>query len=243
MIAVLGALEEEVSWFIKNMEIQDTGSYNGRYVYSGYLEGFPCVVTWSGAGKVFAAAATQFLIDHYHPDILFFVGIAGGLSENLNIGDVAVADRVMMHDVDLSFFGFKRGELPSPVSGNSFGRRAAAGVIECDRTLLSAALSWKHSGFALRYGLIITGDSFIHSGNTPAYIKDTEGIAVDMEGAASALVCVDGGVSFFLSRVISDTPDGTVKKGFGKFLVNSSEKLYYLVSHIIRTKRDLSDDN
>ncbi len=240
---MLGALEEEVAWFVKRMEISSTGDYNGRKVYSGYLEGFPCVVTWSGAGKVFAAAATQFLIDHYHPDTVFFVGIAGGLSGNLNIGDVAVADRVMMHDVDLSFFGFKRGELPSPVSENLSKKTAAAGVIECDKDLLSAALSWKHSGFALRRGLIITGDSFIHSGNTPGYIKDTGGIAVDMEGAASALVCVDGGVSFFLARVISDTPEGTVKKGFGKFLVNSSEKLYYLVSHIIKTKQDLSYDD
>ena len=52
-----------------------------------------------GVGKVNAAVCSQTMILKYSPDIMINVGVAGGLSDEFKIGDIAVADSVVEHDM------------------------------------------------------------------------------------------------------------------------------------------------
>ncbi len=71
----------------------------------GNINSMETVVAVAGVGKVNAAVYSQTMILKYLPDIMINVGVAGGLSEEFKIGDIAVADSVAEHDMDASPIG------------------------------------------------------------------------------------------------------------------------------------------
>ena len=52
-----------------------------------------------GWGKVSAAAATQYVIDQYHPEILINLGTCGGFEDEINKFDVVLADKTIIYDI------------------------------------------------------------------------------------------------------------------------------------------------
>lgn len=231
MIAVLGALEGEISAFTRNMVNLEIEEWNGRRIYSGKISEEKCVVTWSGVGKIFASSAVQHVIDIYNPEIVFFVGIAGSLDSGLRKGDMVIARETVIYDFDISYFGLEKGEIPLPYAGNN-GRRTIHNI-KTDGNLLKKAVSLKTDGFRIKSVPVFTGDMFLTEENAPEEIRSVPEAVVDMEGGAAALVCMENGVQFLLARIISDTPGERKIKGFKGFLDRSSEKLYKLIESIV----------
>ncbi len=62
---------------------------------------------WRAAawGKVNAAVCAQTMILNYAPESVINTGVAGSLSNTLDIGDVVVADYVVQGDVDTTALG------------------------------------------------------------------------------------------------------------------------------------------
>ncbi|MGW0765727.1 phosphorylase family protein [Streptomyces sp. NPDC002676] len=56
--------------------------------------GWSVVLAMSGPGNDNAAAVTRHAYDLYRPRVLFFVGVAGGLKDDLRIGDVVIGSRI-----------------------------------------------------------------------------------------------------------------------------------------------------
>ena len=56
------------------------------------------IVALAGMGNVEASLATERAIKEFTPDYAFFVGIAGGLKEELRLGDVVAAERVYAYE-------------------------------------------------------------------------------------------------------------------------------------------------
>ena len=52
----------------------------------------------------------QTMILKYSPDIIINSGVAGALSESLNIMDAVIATRVVQHDMDTSPLGAEEGK-------------------------------------------------------------------------------------------------------------------------------------
>ena len=55
-----------------------------------------------GAGEIFAASATQYLIDRYEVCMVLNFGIVGACDSLLKVGDTCVVDRVVHYQYDLS---------------------------------------------------------------------------------------------------------------------------------------------
>ena len=174
--------------------------------YKGNINGVETVVAVAGVGKVNAAVCAQTMILKYSPDIMINVGVAGGLSEEFKIGDIAVADSVVEHDMDTSPIGDPVGLI----SGINLVN------IPCDKKLadlMEQAVS-KVGTITSKRGVIASGDQFISKQEQRDRIKDNFGaIAAEMEGASIGHVCYMNGVPFGVLRAISRI----CKNGGGKF--------------------------
>ena len=230
---ILGALEEEISAFICKLSGFHTSEWKGRTLYEGLISDEKCVVTWTGVGKVYAAMTVQHMIDTYSPDLLFFIGIAGAVTEDLKIGDMVVAEDCVFYDMDITEYGFAPGELPSPHN------RESVRFFPMTKSLVEKARRFNNEGFATVIGRICTGDSYIteklkiENRRTADFICDLECCAVEMEGASAAQVCNENNIPFLLVRIISDTPDGKRALSFKKFVLKSSEVLFLFIKYMI----------
>src|SRR5690554_8153081 len=81
-------------------------------VYTGLFGNKKVVVVRCGIGKVHAALATQFVIDHYQPSFILNSGVAGGLSPQVRIGDLVLGSTSIQHDFDVRNFGYAKGVIP-----------------------------------------------------------------------------------------------------------------------------------
>ena len=226
MILVLCAMKEEaadISADIKNRERID---YYKIPFYKGTLHGREVLVGMTGVGKVMSAMVVQKLIDTYNPEAVIFSGIAGAVNPDLEIGDVVVSKDCMQHDLDVSSLGFKIGEIPYT------GMR----IIDADKKLFDAALSYKKDGCRIISGRILTGDQFITEKSEEKRKLFTDilgGDAVEMEGASVGFTSFMNNIPFVLVRVISDRADGNAPKNFRSFLHKSSERITDIVNHIL----------
>ena len=112
MIAVVGAMEEEVAEIKKYMDITSMQTIHGYTFYEGTIANTKVVVVQGGIGKVNAAISTTLLLTNYDIDFLINVGSAGGLSLSQNVGDVVISTGVLHHDVDVTAFQRELGEVP-----------------------------------------------------------------------------------------------------------------------------------
>ena len=108
MIGIITALNQELEAFLDLCEDIALQEVKGIKFYQATLKQQPVVVVRSGVGKVYAALVTTALIENYPIKFLINVGSAGGLKENLIIGDVIIGHQVAEADFDLTAFGYQR---------------------------------------------------------------------------------------------------------------------------------------
>ena len=65
-------------------------------VYIGKIGNNEIILTKSGVGKVCAAINTQYIIDTYNPDYIINTGVAGGISQELEVGDIVIATSLVL---------------------------------------------------------------------------------------------------------------------------------------------------
>ena len=92
-VAVISAFPPEIGALNAATGEQKTYDVNGVRFMTGKLEGKPVVVFLSGVSMVNAAMTTQMALDRFNITRIVFSGIAGGVDESLDIGDVVVADQ------------------------------------------------------------------------------------------------------------------------------------------------------
>lgn len=210
-IAVIGAMEEEVTILRSEMENKDVKTIAGSEFTTGSLKGTDTVLLRSGIGKVNAAMTTAVLIHEFKPDIIINTGSAGGLSPDLQVGDVVVSSEVRHHDVDVTAFGYEYGQVPQ-----------LPAAFKADEKLVQVALeaSKELTDVKTVKGLIATGDSFM---NDPVRVqaigeKFTNLQAVEMEAAAIAQVAHQFQVPFVVIRALSDIAGKESDISFDQFL-------------------------
>ena len=170
---------------------------SGIDFYSGKIDGTDAVVATAGIGKVNAAVCAQTMILTYSPDVVINIGVAGGLSKELKIGDIAIADAVVEHDMDTT------------AVGDPLGLISGINMVEmpCDKVTADLLEKAVHSvgGINTQRGVIASGDQFISTNEQRNKIIDNFGaIAAEMEGASIGHVCTMNKVPFGVLRAISD---------------------------------------
>lgn len=225
-VLILGAMDGEIRSFIDHSDVSKNLEWAGFTVYKGKMKNKPVVISKSGVGKSMSATLAQKLIDAYRPAYVIFTGLAGAINPEYTIGDVVLSRDCMIHDIDATTLGFKRGEIPyTPYR-----------LFKADKELHDAALEAVIPAGKIHSGRILTGDQFINKAGCAeyAYLKDElEGDAVEMEGASVALVCTLNRAPFLLVRTISDKADGSANVDFERFLPVASETSYEVVRAVL----------
>jgi adenosylhomocysteine nucleosidase len=225
-IAILGAMDEEISLIRASLENCQEQHFNHLTVYIGKLGEVEVALVKCGIGKVAAAVSSSVVIHHFAPDFVINTGSAGGFSSHLNIGDIVIATELRHHDADLTHFGYE------------FGQTAAMpAYFESDKNLLEHAsqAAAKLHHVQVEQGLICTGDSFIGSDEAAAVIKQhfPSVCAVEMEGVAIAQSCYLLGVPFLVIRSLSDIAGKTSTVSFETYLEQAAKNSATLVMQTI----------
>ncbi|MBS0467929.1 MAG: 5'-methylthioadenosine/adenosylhomocysteine nucleosidase, partial [Proteobacteria bacterium] len=220
--AILSALPEEQGGLIHALQKQERITHAGRSFWRGSLQGRPVVLALSGIGKVAAATTATLLAERFGVSRMVFTGVAGGLGDGVQVGDVVVAQDFLQHDMDASPI-FPRWEVPGyglarmPCDGAlaTMLFEAASAYLESEKAGFdpkNPAIAHSHAARAHR-GLIVSGDRFVSTSAESAALRQALGaaghevLAVEMEGAAVAQVCRDYGLPFAAVRTISDRAD------------------------------------
>lgn len=231
-IGLISAMQEEMSLIQQAISSPVVTELYQRSYTQGTWNGYDVVATFSMWGKVAAAITAMTLIEHFHCDLLIFSGVAGGLSEELAIGDVVVASHLVQHDMDISAIPiYKKFEIPFlhiaqiPTTPNlaDCAEHAAEEFIASDfQRLFSAELlrDFRIQRPKVRRGLVATGDAFVGSeGKVAELRRELPGVlCTEMEGAAVAQVAYDSKIPFAVIRVLSDRADSNAPMDFSRFL-------------------------
>lgn len=209
-IGIVGAMAQEVEILANLMTDKTELKVGSAVIFEGKIQGKSVALLQSGIGKVAAAMGTTALLQWAKPDVVINTGSAGGVTAGLKVGDIVISQQTAYHDVDVTAFGYAKGQLP-----------ACPETFKSDEKLTALAEEVAVAqGHNVKYGLICSGDSFIAGGERLAQIKaDFPNVtAVEMEAAAIAHVCHAFSVPFVVVRAISDAGDGEASISFEEFL-------------------------
>ena len=177
-----------------------------------------------GWGKVNSAVNASKLIEEHHPDCIVSTGCAGGISSQVHMLDVVVAEQVAYHDC---WYG----------EPNEYGQvQGFPARFHASEPLLKAAKSLNDP--RMKFGLMASGDWFCSGPEDTARILAhfPDAIACDMESAAISQVCHMNGVPFMSMRVISDTADEENRLGqFFDFWSSASAESFEIFRAFIET--------
>ena len=235
----MAAVHDEIAELTSAMALphpgQDQSHYRVRQIgmrdyFMGELEGQSCVVVLARIGKVAAAATAVTLLHEFGVSEILFTGLAGGLAEQVRVGDVVVADRSIQHDMDARPL-FPRHEIPltgiSEFTAPAALRQELEGAVQYFLTHeIGQKISPAHRAEfglmqpALHVGLIASGDQFIGAESAAIRLRNAHptALAVEMEGAAVAQICHEYGIPCAIMRTISDRADATAHTDFNHFL-------------------------
>ena len=114
-IGLIGAMKIEVDAILAALENTRQETHGGMAFTQGVLSGVEVVVAQCSPGKVNAALCAQAMIDHYSPRLVLNLGVAGGIGENVHIGDVVIATACVEYDFDTSALDqWPAGQLTLP---------------------------------------------------------------------------------------------------------------------------------
>lgn len=105
------ALSEEfsaVTAHLSNLEeYEESGTLYEVGIFETKKGSFNVAVVQTGMGNTLSATATEKALSHFKPTYALFVGIAGGLRDDLKIGDVIAADKIYGYEGGKSGHQFK----------------------------------------------------------------------------------------------------------------------------------------
>ena len=229
VIGIMSAMHEELAAVLQAMPDEQSVRVAGRDFWTGHWQGHDGVAVLSRIGKVAAATTATVLIERFKVDTLVFTGAAGGLAADAQVGDVVVASSFVQHDMDASPL-FPKYEVPL------YGRSCFDTDAALSQALAAAATQVlsdpaQHLGvqaiadFHLlapraHQGLIVSGDRFVSTTVESQALRRSlpDALAVEMEGAAVAQVCLDYGIPFAAVRTISDRADDDAHIDFNRFI-------------------------
>ena len=225
-IGIIAAMQMEAEALKAKIVQPKETVLSGLTFTEGFLCGVPVVLSVCGEGKVNAAICAQTMILRFAPDLLLNTGVAGNLSDVLNVGDVAIASDTVEHDYDISPLGYAPGMV---LGVNQIHVPCDEGAVALIDEIMTAL------GITHLVGTVASGDQFISGKDEKDRIRGLFGaIACEMEGAAIGHVATLNGVAFCVIRAISDNADGSAPENFGVFAAAAAEKSVRVTEEFLR---------
>lgn len=227
-IGILFAMKEELDALLSKIELKNSYEIFDLKFYECEINDLNCVLVECGIGKVNAARCTQIMIDNIKVDFIINIGVAGGITNEVDVCDIVLGEKLVQHDFDLTGFNREKGEIPN-----------VGKYIKSDEYLLKIAEE-NSEGFNVHKGVIASGDIFVTDEKMSDKIYNKfNALCVEMEGASIAQVCYLSHIPFLVIRSISDSPKrGNNKITFDEFVKISSNKVAeYIEKILISIKR------
>lgn len=228
-IGIIGAMEDEVNSLKDSMHITKRETVASMEFCIGTLDGKAVVVCQCGMGKVNAGICASTMIHDYNVKKIINTGVAGSLSDDLEIGDIVISVSATQHDFDVTPIGFEEREIP--YTGLS--------EFPADATLIAGAekaINECAPEIGYLKGLVCSGDQFI---DTPAkkdaiLAKCPNGLCCEMEGGSIAQTCYLYDTPFVILRCVSDKPDGSGAADYEEFEKQAAKRCAAIVHYMIR---------
>jgi 5'-methylthioadenosine/S-adenosylhomocysteine nucleosidase len=213
-IGIIVALNGTAEQIRSAMEISHTRHYAQREFFIGTLSDTDIVLTRSPMGMINNAITTQVLISRFEVQQIISIAPAGGLADQIKIGDLVIANQVWQHDFGtIKPYGFIWGKTPDGSGSHSLGYQ------QLDVKMLTIAKKTSESipitGNHFHEGIIAGGDSFIADNDKKLWIAQKfDAVAVDMGSAAIAQVCFANKLPCLILRMITDKADINARVDF-----------------------------
>lgn len=200
------AMESEADAVLRHLSDVLRFEECGRIVYQGLLNGEQTAVVICGIGKVNAAAGTQYAIDHFSPERIVNLGVAGGLDASMSVGQVYSISKCFQCDFDLSLINHTPkgtvNEYDSPFFELEAYIQNSCPISELSPNSCSALAQLPPN---LPTAIVSTGDSFVNGDPDRDFVYGEMGAWLrDMELAAIAHVCKRAGVRCCALKSVSD---------------------------------------
>lgn len=200
-IGIMCATQQELEPLLARLQNKREEVRLMRSFVTGEYAGLTVTAVIGGVGKVNGAITAQTLIQNFGVEKILFTGLAGGLDDTIKIGDVVIGAEVLHHDLDMKLM--ENDQFPG-MPTDYF--RGDPELLELCRGL----------GDNLRFGRIVTGETFITAKERDGIIERFHPQCVDMESAAVAQVCWFFRVPLLVIRALSDNADEEVEGAYSE---------------------------
>ena len=208
-IGIIGAMDCEVSELKQKLENLEEIKHGNLQINLGTFYGHKIVLVKSGIGKVNAALCTQYIIDKFNPDYIINTGIAGGIAENLKVGEIVIGEKLVQYDFDVTAFGYAKGYLCTGIESDK------PTYFNSDEGLMTKLERISDEKVKIHKGIIASGDSFISDLERKKEIHNLfNATAVEMEGCAIAQTSNANNIPFVVIRAISDLADNNATESY-----------------------------
>ncbi len=161
------------------------------------------------------------MIDYFDIKCIFNVGIAGGLGNDLKVGDIIIGEKLAQHDFDITAFNHEKGYIPN----TNIYLSSSSELIKITEDVLEKNY---------HKGVIASGDIFVTKKEMSEKINyKFKALCVEMEGASVAQVCYLCKIPFLVLRSISDVPNNNNVITYEEFLEESSQKISDVLLKVI----------
>lgn len=226
IIGLIGAMEEEIRELKRVITEQEVIDKYGIEFIKGQLEGKEVILVQSGIGKVNAAIIVTLLYQLFDVTHIVNTGSAGALDSALDVGDIIIAHSLTYHDVDVTAFNYKPGQM--------------AGMPELyypDTQLIRTAQDvCRQMGIEPFLGQVVSGDQFVSQQESKAYIlsKFPLARAAEMESTAIAQAAHVLNIPFVIIRAISDSANEEASVTFDQFILTAGKISATMVQQTVK---------
>jgi adenosylhomocysteine nucleosidase len=162
----------------------------------------PLTLFHGGWGKISAAATTQYVIDHFKPDLLINLGTCGGFAGRIETGATILVERTLVYDII---------------------EQMGDGAEAIDHYSTDIDLSWldnrqwmmKDGRQSVVRGLLVSADRDIVVSDIPLLIEKYDAVAADWESGAIAWVAQKNNTRLLILRAVSDLVGGDGGEAYG----------------------------
>lgn len=227
IIGIIGAMDVEVTTLKDAADITNTTKITDMEFCEGTLDEKSIVIVKCGMGKVNAGICANTLINDFGCTKIINTGVAGSLDKQIDIGDIVVSTDAVQHDFDVSYLGYKKGEIP-------YTGLYAFPADEALRKSAVEAVTKSAPDVHVFEGRVCSGDQFISTKEQKDRItNDFGGMCCEMEGAAIAQTCYLNHTPYVVIRAISDKVDETEFEDYTDFEAKAAARCAKIVQYMV----------
>ena len=224
MLGVIGAMSEEISLVLENMTGVSSIKKGTITYHKGKIGNQEVVLCQSGIGKVNSALVAATLVYVFGVKAIIFTGVAGGVYDKLNLGDIVIGTDFLYHDFDATAVGYQLGQIPDDKEKSIF---------HADTQFSNKFFDIAQKMFGedkVYQGRIVSGDVFVASQEALDILRKLfDAYATDMESASVAHVANKCEVPCCVIRAISDKGDDVAEDTYHNFFAEAARNSAALV--------------